>query len=177
LKVLLRRVPAKDTCHDSGERPIVITGVTRYPLATAERQNFRVDDRTVRLQGFFDIETPPAGSFVWSRDRSVVTISGLTPGIRHRITLSFRDTAGFGNVEVGPDLDHLQRVVITPGRTATLPEPLTVSRDGQLDIAMKTPTWSPHERFGSEDVRALGLALRLITLDRVEGASPPHERH
>jgi hypothetical protein len=51
-----------------------------------------------------------------------------------------------------------------------------VSKDGTLDIAMKSPTWRPHERFKSEDPRSLGLAVRLVTLDRQDGISAPHER-
>jgi hypothetical protein len=175
LKLLLRRVPGAPDCHDNG-KPIVLTGVTRYPLSTAERLNFHVDDRSVRLEGFWDIETPPAGSFSWSRERSTITLSGLTPGVRHRVTVTFRDNAGFGNVELGPDANHLEQVVLTPGKTATPREPLMVSQDGTLAIHMKAPTWSPHERFGSEDTRTLGLAVRLITLDRLEGVSAPHER-
>lgn len=178
VKLTLRRVPASSDCHDPGGKPIVLVGVTRYPLATAERLNLHLDDRTVALQNFWDIESPPAGSFAWTRDRSSITVSGLSPGARHKVTLSFRDTAGFGNVEFGPDQQHLQRVVITPGRTATLPEPLVVSPEGRLVIEIKSPTWRPHDKLGSEDQRTLGLALRLITLDRVEGQAGPHDpRH
>jgi hypothetical protein len=176
VKMVLRRVPATDDCRDSGERPIVISGITRYPLATSERSNLRVDDPTVHLKGFYQVETPPQGSFAWSRDRSLITLSGLTPGARHRVTLSFRDTAGFSSLEIGPDETHMSKVELTPGRTATLAEPLVVSQEGNLDIHMKAPTWSPHERFGSEDPRVLGLALRLITLDRLESANAMHER-
>ncbi len=176
LKLLLRRVPTATSCPASGGKPIVLTGITRYPLSTAERLNFRIDDPNVHLDGFWAIEAPPSGSFAWSRERSTVTLSDLTPGVRHRMTLTFRDTAGFGNVEVGPDPEHLRRLVITPGRTATYPDPFTVSRDGTLAISMKTPTWRPHERFGSDDPRALGLAVRLVTLDRLEGVSSPHDR-
>ena len=177
LKILLRRVPGGPSCHDGGPRPIVLTGVARYPLSTAERLNLRVDAPAVRLSGFWDIEESPAGSFAWSRDRAAVTVSGLTPGIRHKVMLTFRDTAGFGNVDLGPDDAHLGHVVLTPGRTATLPEPLTVAPDGRLEVHLKTPTWRPSDRFGSEDKRPLGLALRLVTLDRVEGASSPHGPH
>jgi hypothetical protein len=176
LKLVLRRVPGKPDCRDSGERPITITGITRYPLSTSERLNIRVDDPKVRLEGFWEVEAPPAGSFAWSRERSLVSITGLTPGVRHKVTLAFRDTAGFGNVDIGPDQEHLQHVVITPGRTATYPDPLMVLSDGTLTIAIKSPTWRPHERFNSEDPRTLGMALRLVTLDRVEGVTSPHER-
>jgi len=90
--------------------------------------------------------------------------------------LTFRDTAGFGNVDLGPDDQHLAHVVLTPGRTATISDPMTVSHDGTLAIHLKTGTWSPRERFKSEDARKLGLALRLVTLDRMEGANAPHPR-
>lgn len=176
VKLLLRRVPAQKDCHDGGQKPIVLTGITRYPLSTAERLNLRVDDRNVHLTGFWDIETPPSGAFSWSHERATIGISGLSPGVRHRVTLSFRDTAGFGSFEMGADPDHLKRIELTPGRTATFPEPFTVARDGTLEIAIKTPTWRPHDRFGSEDARTLGLALRLVTLDRQEGVNPVHER-
>jgi hypothetical protein len=175
VKLALRRVPTFDDCRDSGQRPIVLGGITRYPLSTAERLNFRVDDPKVRLKGFWDIESPPSGAFAWSSERSTISLSGLTPGVRHRVVITFRDTAGFGNVEVGPDPEHLQKVVITPGRTATIPEPLVASKDGVLEIAMKSPTWKPRERFGSEDVRTLGLAVRLVTLDRQDSQSAGHE--
>ncbi|HEX3594162.1 MAG TPA: hypothetical protein VHU80_03645, partial [Polyangiaceae bacterium] len=173
LKIIVQRAPANPSCHDGGAKPIVLTGVARYPLSTAERLNFRIDAPSVKLSGFWDIEDSPAGTFSWTRDRSVVTLSGLSPGVRQKVTLTFRDTAGFGNVELGPDAEHLEHVVITPGRTATLPAPLPVAHDGTLQIHLKTSTWSPHERFGSEDARALGLALRLVTLDRVESSSSP----
>lgn len=176
VKLVLRRIPARANCHDSGARPIVLSGVTRYPLSTAERLNFRVDEPNVRLTGFWDIETPSSGPFSWSREKSSILLSGLVPGTKYRVTVSFRDTAGFGNVELGADPAHFTSIVITPGRTATLEEPLAVSRDGTLEISMKTPTWSPHERFGSEDLRALGLAVRLVTLDRIEGAGAPRDR-
>jgi hypothetical protein len=174
LKLVIRKVQAGDGCPDSA-RPILITGVARYPLQTAERLNFYVFDERVRLEGFWTIEAPPSGSFVWSRDVSTITVSGLTPGTRHQATLTFRDTAGFGNVELGPEPGRLERVVITPGKTATLSEPLVVSEEGTLAITMKTPTWRPSERFDSTDTRALGLAIRLITLDRVDGVSSPHD--
>lgn len=176
LQVRLDRVP-HGGCGDGGKNPIVITGVTRYPLSTAERLNFGVDEKNVRLEGFFPIEAPPSGAFAWSSDRSTIHLVGLTPGVRHRVTLTFRDTAGFGDVEVGSDPARLQKVVLTPGHTATSPDAFVVSRDGTLDISMKTATWRPHDKFGSEDPRTLGLALRLITLDRLEeGASAPRER-
>lgn len=176
LKVSIKRVPATAECKDAGQKPIVLTGVTRYPLATAERLNFRVDDPTVSLEGFWPVEAPPSGSFAWSHDRSRMILSGLTPGVRHRVTVTFRDTAGFGNVDLGPDPEHLEKVVLTPGRTATISNPMTVGPDGTLAISMKTATWRPHDRFGSEDPRALGLAVRLVTLDRLEGVTAPHER-
>jgi hypothetical protein len=176
LKVVLERVPGAPDCKAPGQKPIVVTGVARYPLATAERLNFRVDEPAVHLEGFWDVEQSPSGSFSWSKERATVTVSGLTPGVRHRVMLTFRDTAGFGNVDLGPDDAHLARVALTPGRTATISDPMTVSHDGTLAIRMKTATWSPHERFKSEDVRMLGLALRLITLDRLEGASATHPR-
>jgi hypothetical protein len=154
----------------------VITGVARYPLATAERLNFRVDEPAVHLDGFWDVEQSPSGSFAWSKERAEIRIRGLTPGARHRVMLTFRDTAGFGDVELGPDDGHLTEVVLTPGRTATMANPVTVSAEGTLSIHLKTGTWSPHERFKSEDTRTLGLALRLVTLDRVEGPAAPHPR-
>jgi hypothetical protein len=59
-----------------------------------------------------------------------------------------------------------------------LPEPFVVSSGGKLAIFIKSPTWRPHDKLGSEDQRTLGLALRLITLDRVEGPAGPHDpRH
>jgi len=80
LKLRLERVPASADCPKSGDKPIVITGVTRYPLSTAERLNFRVDDANVHLEGVWDLETPPGGSFIWSRGASTLSISNLTPG-------------------------------------------------------------------------------------------------
>jgi len=176
IKLLFKRVPALEDCRDSGQRPIVLSGITRYPLSTAERLNFHVNDANVLLKGFWDVEAPPSGSFVWSHERSTISLSGLNPGVRHRVVVTFRDTAGFGAVELGPDHEHLQKVVITPGRTAAIPDPLMVSKDGTLDIAMKAPAWKPRERFGSEDPRTLGLAVRLVTLDRQDGINAPHER-
>jgi hypothetical protein len=176
VKLLLRRVPALEDCRDVGPKPIVLSGLTRYPLSTAERLNFHVSDPNVSLKGFWEIESPPSGSFAWSHDRATISLRGLTPGVRHRVVVTFRDTAGFGAVELGPDPEHLQKIVITPGRTATISDPLVVSRDGTIDIAMKAPTWKPHERFGSEDPRTLGLAVRLVTLDRVDAINSPHER-
>jgi hypothetical protein len=176
VKLSLQRVKAAEDCPDGGSKPIVVTGVVRYPLATAERQNFRVDEPTVKLEGFWSIEKPPSGAFVWSAGKATVHVSGLKPGVRYRVTLTFRDTANFGNLQLGPDFEHLQKVVITPGRTATFPEPLGVSPAGSLSIGFQTPTWRPSELFGSEDQRSLGLALRLITLDRVDGAIPAHAR-
>ncbi|HEX4334390.1 MAG TPA: hypothetical protein VH062_00675 [Polyangiaceae bacterium] len=177
VKLVLERVPATASCKDAGAKPLVLTGVARYPLETSERLNFRVDAPAVKLDGFWDVEDAPANAFSWTKERAKVTISGLTPGIRHKVMLTFRDTAGFGNVDLGADAEHLERVVLTPGRTATLPGPLTVAHDGTLTIVLKTPTWTPHERFGSDDARALGLALRLVTLDRVEGTSTPRGAH
>jgi hypothetical protein len=178
LKLRLQRVAATSgQCPNGGTKPIVITGVTRYPLSTAERLNFHVDDPNVHLEGVWDLETPPGGSFIWSRGTSTISISNLTPGVRHKVTLTLRDTAGFGNLEIGPDGAHLEKVVLTPGKTATLSAPLTVSPGGVLNISFKSETWRPHERFHSEDLRALGVALRLVTLDRVEGVTSPHERH
>jgi hypothetical protein len=176
VKITLERTKGSDECGSGGNRPIYVSGITRYPLATSERLNFGVDDPRVALERFFLVESPPSGAFVWSSDRSTITLSGLAPASQHRVTLTFRDTGGFGDLELGPDEGHLQRVLITPGKTATPPEPFVATPEGTLRIALKTATWSPKERFKSEDTRNLGVAIRLITLDRVEGTSPSHER-
>jgi hypothetical protein len=176
LRITLKRQPAAPDCVNSGSNPIVLTGVVRYPLATAERQSFPVDHRNVELENFWEVEKPDEGAFVWSRDRSTVAITGLDPGTRYRVTLVLRDAANAGNLNIGPDMKHLERAVITPGRTAACPEPLAVSTDGKLRIAFESAVWSPSVLFHSEDQRALGVALRLITLDKVEAPSGlPHE--
>jgi hypothetical protein len=161
---------ASPGCSDAGQKPVVITGLLRYPLPTADRRSVRVDDPRVKLEGFWSLEPHPAGAFVWSRSQSTIHVGDLKPGARYRTTLVFRDTAGVPTVELGTDGEHLQTVRITPAQTAALERPLTASPAGTLTIAMRTATWRPRERFGSEDPRTLGLALRSITLDRVDGA-------
>lgn len=175
IDIALTRVPGADGCTSGGTKPIVITGVTRYPLPTAERLNLGVEDKNVLLEGFWSIEAPPSGAFAWSSDRSRIRVSGLSAGSSYRVTLTFRDAAGFGDLELGPDREHLEKCLITPGKTATSTATFVVTPDGMLDISMKAPTWRPHDKFGSEDMRTLGLALRLITLDRLDAAMP-HER-
>lgn len=177
VKLAVDRVPAAPDCGDSGTRPIVLLGVTRYPLPTTERKNYAVDNPDLLLEGFWEIEKTPQGPFVWSRGRSSVTISGLPAGARYRVTLTFRDTANFGNIDLGSDPKHLQRALLTPGHTAAFADPLTVSSEGKLKISFETPVWQPSVLFHSEDKRALGVALRLLTLDKVEGgALSPHEQ-
>jgi hypothetical protein len=177
LRILLKRVPATPLCQNAGTKPIFLTGLTRYPLPTAERQNFSIDHPNIELENFWDVEKPKEGAFAWSKDRSAVAVGGLAAGTRYRVTLTFRDTANLGNMNIGPDYGHLQHVVITPGRTASSAEPFTVSPDGRLRIAFESAVWRPSVLYNSEDKRALGLALRLVTLDKVEGASGlAHER-
>jgi hypothetical protein len=177
VKLSLRRAPPSGACHDGGTRPIVFTGVTRYRVASAQRKNFRVFYKTVRLDGFWDIEEHPSGHrYSWSRDRSSITVSQLPPGVRYRMTLTFLETASVTHVVLGPDAEHMRDVAITPALTATCPEPLTVSAEGTLKLDMRTATWLPSQRSPSKDRRALGVALRLITLDRVDGASTPQQK-
>jgi hypothetical protein len=177
LKLKLAKVPLTPDCRDAGQKPVVIHGVTRYALETAERLNFEVHDPKLTLEGFWDIEKPPDGSFAWSTARSTVTIAGLSPRTRYRVTLSFRDTANFGNLELGADHEHLERLVVTPGKTVTLPQPIAASEDGKVAVSLRTPTWRPSDLFGAKDQRALGVALRLVTLDRIEGVASPAPHH
>ena len=173
LKLKLAKVPLRPDCRDAGRNSIVLHGVTRYALETAERLNFEVHDPKLTLEGFWDIERPPDGSLAWSTARSTVTVTGLSPRAHYRATLTFRDTANFGNLELGTDHEHLKRLVITPGKTVTLPEPIVASNDGKLSVSLRTPTWRPSDLFGSKDKRALGVALRLVTLDRVTVVASP----
>jgi hypothetical protein len=173
----LERVPAAPGCPNAGTRPLFVTGVTRYPLPTAERLNFPVGHPSLTLENFWDVETPPEGAFSWSRGPSTIEVSGLAPGSRHRVTLAFRDTSNFDSVNVGTDAKHLQRVVITPGRTVACPEPVTVTADGKLRVSFETPLWYPRVLFHSEDQRGLGVALRLVIVDKVQGAPGPAHEH
>jgi len=176
LKIELNRVPAAKDCADPGNKPIVLTGVNRYPLPTSQRENLLVDDPNLALEGFWPIERADAGPFAWSMGHAILHLSGLVPGARYQVMLTFQDTANFGNVSLGPDEAHLKRVVLTPARTAAYPEPLTVSTHGTLELVLQTPTWKPSELFKSDDKRALGVALKLVTLDRFEGTNA-NERH
>jgi hypothetical protein len=176
LKLRLRRIAGAPDCSHTAKKPILITGVVRYPFSAVERLTFDVADRRVLLDGFWDIETTPSGPFAWSGGSSTIKLSHLTPGMRHRVTLVLRDTGNFDSLQIGTDPKHLKRVAITPARTASFPEPIGVSPEGTLEIVFKSDRWKPRERFGSEDPRTLGVALRLITLDRVDGAPPPDRR-
>jgi len=86
------------------------------------------------------------------------------------------DTAGFADVELGPDSAHLERVQFAPGGAATLELPIIASPDGTLEVSMQTPTWQPSKRSGSKDTRMLGLGLHSITLEPVEAVSAPREQ-
>lgn len=177
VKLLLHREPAAG-CRDSGRAPIVFTGIALYSAPPAERKDFHLWQESVKLEGFWDIEKHSSGdSFSWSRGNSTVTISSLTPEVRYAVTLTFLDTAGFTDLGLGPDKQHLRTVNITPASTATLPEPITVSAAGTLSFSMQTHTWRPSQRFHSTDQRTLGLALRLVTLDRVGGPSLAQQHH
>jgi hypothetical protein len=176
LKLRLRRIAGASDCSDAAKKPILVTGIARYPFSAVERLTFDVADRRVSLEGFWDVETPPSGPFAWSGGSSTIKLSNLTPGVRHRVTLILRDTGNFDSIEMGTDPRHLKRVAITPARTATFPDPVGVSPGGTLEIVFKSGRWKPRERFGSEDPRTLGVALRLITLDRVDGAKPDRQQ-
>jgi hypothetical protein len=169
LKLLLRRTPANADCRDGGSKPIVITGVTRYASATDERQSYPVDHPEVTLDNFWDMEQTPHGAFAWTRARSSVAVGGLMPGARYHVSLVFRDIVNLSEVSLGPDVDHMRPVPITVfKRTAAFPDPLSVSQDGKLYVSIETPTWRPSKAYGSEDRRALGVALTHVTIDRVE---------
>jgi len=176
VKLQLSRVPAAKDCADAGPNPILLTGVTRYPLPTSQRENLHVDDPNLTLEGFWPIERGDVGVFAWSTARASLHLSGLVPGARYHVALTFQDTANFGNISLGPDEAHLKRAELTPARTAAYPEPLTVSAHGTLQLVLQTPTWKPSELFKSDDKRALGVALKLVTLDRFEGTNA-NERH
>ena len=176
LKLRLRRIAAASDCSGAAKKPILVTGVARYPFSAVERLTFDVADRRVKLEGFWDIETTPSGPFVWSGGSSTIKLSSLKPGTRHRVTLVLRDTGNFESIQMGTDPGQLKRVAITPARTAPFPDPIGVSPDGTLEIVFKSGSWKPRERFGSEDPRKLGVALRLITLDPVGGATPDRQQ-
>jgi lysophospholipase L1-like esterase len=133
-------------------------------VARPSQRTLSIADKRLHLEGFHDIEESPAGLLAWSREESAITVSGLTPGSSYDVTLTFRDHAQLGSLEVGWDRNHMQRVDLTSSGRAVVPTSGRAGRQGTLTLHLKTTTWKPSDVEGTDDVRALGLALQTVTL-------------
>jgi lysophospholipase L1-like esterase len=138
----------------------------RRALATAltgERPvRLPVDSSLLSLEQFWPIEQAERGAFAWSRDRSVVRISRLTPGGIYRVRLEIADSASRAVVLVGALGGALTKVPLRDSN-ADVSGVVTANESGDVALELRAETWKPSAR-GASDTRELGVALDAVEI-------------
>ncbi len=114
---------------------------------------------TFSCTGCFPVETGGSGAFVWTTERAILTVRGLTPGTRYLITLRVVDAGAASRITLESADGHTDELPLHPGEVPW-PRPLTASPDGTVRWSSRVKPFRRQDREpGAIDDRLLGMAI------------------
>jgi hypothetical protein len=125
------------------------------------RASLAVTSPAFSCEGCFPIEKDGRDAFVWTGERAEISLYGLAPGKRYRVTVRFLDTGVSSRLQLAVDGDQLD-FGIAPGEI-TWPRALVADPQGALRWSQRVATFRPRDRTpGSTDDRLLGVAIGAV---------------